>query len=138
MQLSLENQLRRDEGVSTKLYYDSMNIPTIGVGFNLKDPGLMPEEIDFILKNRIRLITKDLLQAFPWAEFIDEPRRNALLNMAYNMGITRLRGFKKFLVAMEARDWNEASNEMLNSIWHSQVPQRSMRLAEQVRKGVMI
>lgn len=135
--LTLSQQIERDEGRKNKLYYDTLNIPTIGVGFNLRE-GLDDEEIDFILNHRIELIKDELEANFPWSKLLDEVRFNVLVNMAYNLGIPRLKGFKLFLAALEAHDYNLASKEMINSVWHSQVPHRSARLAQQVVTGVMI
>jgi len=134
--VTLVEQINRDEGRRKTIYYDQFNIPTIGAGFNLQE-GLRDDEIDYILNNRIKEATRDLLTNYPWAEFIDEVRRNAMLNMIYNMGIKRFSGFYGFLAAMEAKDWSRAKDHILSSLWHSQVPARSMRIATQVETGVM-
>jgi lysozyme len=65
----------------------------------------------------------------------DRVRWRALVNMAFNLGPTRLSGFKKFIAAFNARDWDGAVIEMLDSKWAKQVGERSSRLAKMVRTG---
>jgi lysozyme len=131
----LRESLISDEGWRNQVYRDTLGIATWGVGFNLNE-GFSNEEIDFCLDLRIKRIANELLQACPWAEFLDEVRRNALLNMAYNLGVPRLLGFKKLLAALQSGDWKQAQMAALNSLWHSQVPARSSRIADEFLTGV--
>jgi lysozyme len=55
--------------------------------------------------------------------------------MCFNLGIARLRGFKKMLAAMQAGDVETAAKEMLDSTWAKQVGARAHRLAAQWRAG---
>jgi lysozyme len=132
----LRDRLIKDEGWKNKVYRDGIGIATWGVGFNLNE-GFYDEEINFCLDFRIKRFTTDLFQALPWAEFLDDVRRNALLNMAYNLGVPRLLQFKKLLQALQLQDWHQAKMECLNSIWHSQVPARSSRIADEFLTGVV-
>jgi lysozyme len=67
---------------------------------------------------------------------LDDVRRNAFLNMAFNLGTNGLLKFQKALShAREAR-WDECASEMLDSKWARQVGNRAKELAEQVRTGV--
>lgn len=134
--MTLREQLIRDEGYKTTIYYDTLNIPTIGVGFNLKE-GLDNEEIDWILEHRLEKVIKEVLTRLPWVKALDAARQNAVYNMAYNMGVPRLLQFQKMLKALESSQWVEASNQILNSYWHTQVTARSNRIAKQIETGVM-
>lgn len=130
----VQKQLEQDEGRKPNLYYDTLNIPTIGIGRNLKR-GLSDDEIDYLFQNDYRNHMTELLHAFPWAKDLDEARLGALLNMTFNLGIERLSGFKNMLVALQARDWEAAASHALNSVWASQVGRRANRIAEQFRSG---
>lgn len=130
-----KSQLERDEGVRKSIYYDTLNVPTIGIGFNLKE-GLTFEEIDLVFKHRWARLYEELCSRLPWVSTLDEARQGVLVNMAYNLGVPRLLGFKNMLAAIAAGEWDKARSEALNSIWHSQVGQRASRLAEQLRTGV--
>ena len=64
---------------------------------------------------------------------LPEQVRLICANMMFNMGINRMNLFKKFLAAVEDRDWQEAASQMVNSRWNKQVPNRSNRLVERMR-----
>ena len=72
----------------------------------------------------------------PWWRSLSDPRQDALANMAFNLGWTRLSGFKNTLAAMKRGDFEAAAQGMLASKWASQVKGRAKRLAEQMRTGV--
>lgn len=133
---SLADQLRRDEGVRTKLYQDTVGKWTIGVGRNLSDVGLSQDEIDLLLANDIKNATVRLESAFPWTLALDEVRHGALVNMSFNMGVGGLAQFRDFLGKMQTGDWKGASAAMLDSKWAEQVGARAQRLAIQVESGV--
>lgn len=134
--MDLKDQLIRDEGRVATLYYDTMNNPTIGIGRNLRRP-LSDDEIDYLYHNDIIAHTTELLSALPWVANLDNVRRDALINMAFNMGVPELLKFKGMLAAIETGDWEQAAKEVLNSLWHTQVGRRSYRISEQIRTGVM-
>lgn len=127
-------QLARDEGYRKELYYDSLNIPTIGIGINLKD-GLDDEEIDLLFYHRWEKTVVELQHALPWAGSLDEARFGALVNMAFNMGVPRLLMFVNMLKALEEHRWEDAKIAALNSIWASQVKGRAVRIAKQFETG---
>ena len=55
--------------------------------------------------------------------------------MCFNLGLGKLKGFKKFLRAMSTQVWNVAAEEMLDSKWANQVGERASRLALMVLEG---
>jgi len=130
-----EKQLKRDEDVKLTIYYDTLNIPTIGIGFNLKE-GFSLEEIELIFNLRWNNYLKELLQRCPWASRLDEARLGALMNMAYNMGVPRLLiKNPKTLALMAEGKFVEASQEVLIGLWHSQVGARARRISKQIETG---
>lgn len=132
--MDIYDQLRRDEGVRHDLYKDSLGNWTFGVGFTFP---IDDAEIDFILHNRVELAEHDVdTHIIVLTPTVDPIRYDVLVNMCYNMGITRLLGFKKFIAAYKAGDWDTAAKEMLDSPWAKvQVGPRATRLAEQMRTG---
>lgn len=52
---------------------------------------------------------------------LPEPVRHALIDMCFNMGIPRLSKFKRMWAAIDKRDFKEAANEALDSLWAKQV-----------------
>lgn len=130
----LRNELRRDEGVKNFPYYDTVGKLTIGAGRNLDDVGLSDEEVDFLLDSDISRVVKELAQ-FEWFPLLSPDRKRAIINMCFNLGITRFKKFKKMIKALEAGDYRKASKEALNSKWALQVGNRAKRIAVQIREG---
>lgn len=64
-----------------------------------------------------------------------QARADALLNMAFNMGVTGLLQFKKMLTAVESAYYATAADEMRKSRWYAQVKGRAVELCEQMRTG---
>lgn len=136
---ALESELRGDEGYEECVYKDSLGFYTIGIGF-LVDPrkkgaGLRPEEISFILKNRIGLIARELDLKLSWWRTLNPDRQRILLNMAFQMGVDGLLGFKNTLAMVKAGDFNSAADGMLHSLWAQQTPKRAKRLSDRMRAG---
>jgi len=131
----LIEELQRDEGVELKAYQDTVGIWTIGIGRNLQDVGVSMEEAEFLLSNDIDVAVNELQRTFDWFEGLSGAKQRVCINMCFNLGLTRLLGFKKFLAAMEAGEWETAGVEMLDSKWARQVGARSTRLKTLLVEG---
>ncbi len=132
----LAADLERDEGNEQFPYMDTKGKLTIGIGRNLTDRGLSPEEINVLAANDIDIAVDELTRHVPWWTQMSEPRRRALANMFFNMGWPRLSGFKKMLAALEDRNYNLAANEALDSKWaREDVPERARRQVDLMRFG---
>lgn len=126
---ALESDLRRDEGVREKPYTDSVGKLSIGVGRNLDDVGLRDDEIALMLQNDIKAAEADLDRNVSWWRGMPEPAQRALVNMAFNMGIRKLLGFRKMLAALQNNNYNKAAEEAMDSKWATQVGKRSERIS---------
>jgi lysozyme len=93
-------------------------------------------EAERLLKLMIAKITDQLEEALPVINRLDHVRQDILINMTYNMGLVGLLKFKKMILALEKKDYQKASIEMLNSKWSSDVGHRAQELATQMIKGV--
>lgn len=131
----LRAELRRDEGVRRRVYNDSMGIPTIGVGRNLRDVGLTDEEVDVLLDNDIERVWSLIIHHIPWVQKLSDARQRVIANMAFNLGVSGLLDFKKTLAAIEAGQYEQAADMMLDSRWAGQVHGRATRLADMMRHG---
>lgn len=131
----LRADLTRDEGKRSKVYFDSLGIPTAGVGRNMRDVGLSDEEINFLLDNDIAKVLKQLDEKLGWWRTLDEVRQRVLANMCFQLGINGLLNFKNTLKAVQESRWDDAAAGMKNSLWGKQTPVRVDRLAEMMRHG---
>lgn len=132
---AFERQLIRHEGLSTKAYYDSEGVLTIGVGHNLEATGISETLAIALMREDVARHVRELEQAFPVARRLDTPRRQVLMNMAFNLGIPRLQGFRRMWAAIDRQDWPTAAAEMLDSRWAQQVGRRAEELARQMLTG---
>jgi lysozyme len=135
MEDNLIEMLIKQEGCRLKPYKDTVGKLTIGVGRNLDDVGISEAEAYMMLNNDIKAAKIALFTALPWAFNLDDNRKLVLINMTFNMGLTRLLGFKKALEAMQSANWKEAAIQMLDSTWASQVGNRAVYLAKIIETG---
>ena len=132
----LANDLIRDEGLRLKPYHCTAGKLTVGVGRNLDDNGITKEEAMFLLNNDIDAMEAACKKEAWWAGVEgDEVRSRAMVNMAFNLGMARLSGFKNTLAAIRAKDWAKAAAGMRASLWYKQVGARAERIATMIEKG---
>jgi lysozyme len=131
----LIDELERDEGLRLKVYVDSVGIPTIGIGRNLRDRGLSREEAYHLLHNDLEEVSAQLDQRLPWWGRLDDVRQRVLANMCFNLGISGLMQFERTLALTMTGKYEEAADEMLRSKWAAQVGERAVRLSQMLRHG---
>jgi lysozyme len=133
---ALVDQLIRHEGLELKVYKCTEGIETIGIGRNLVDRGVTEEEARYLCNNDIEIVEHELLRNFPFVADLDDVRLRVILDMAFNLGISRLRNFKKMWEALEGADYETAAIEMMDSKWARQVKTRAYTLARMMETGV--
>jgi lysozyme len=131
----LKDRLKISEGVRPKVYLDSVGIPTIGVGRNLRDVGLSDSEIDILLENDIKRTMESLDAKLPWWKSLDPVRQSVLADMCFNMGINKLLGFVNTLRFVQAGDYIQAARNMEKSLWYKQVGNRAKHLVAMMETG---
>jgi len=159
---SLKDQLILHEGIKLKPYKCPANKWTIGVGRNLEDVGLSPEEQDRILGRRglsrsqvinilkERGITKDEalymldndiagcikdVEQFFWFKYLDPVRQKVIVDMRFNLGLAGLKKFRKMIGHLEVGAYFDAADEMKDSKWYWEVGNRSRRLVKMMATG---
>lgn len=155
-QSNVENvakMIERHEGKRNIAYRDTEGNPTIGIGFNLnrgdadnklRQVGSSLEEVlnskPLLNKQIYQLFNSDLRIAFNDAKnflsnFNEQPEiiRSIIVDMAFNLGSSRLSSFVDFRDALLNNDYQRASKEMVNSKWYSQVGNRSKELVSLMR-----
>ncbi len=133
----LSDMITRHESSETYAYKCTSGKLSIGVGRNIDAAGgigLSQDEIAYLLANDIRRCKKEL-EEFPWFPSLDDVRQDALIDMCFNMGITRLRTFKKAMGAMENQDYQQAADHFFDSRWARQVPNRAIEICDMIRTG---
>jgi lysozyme len=134
----LLEMLKRHEGVEHHIYRCSAGFWTLGAGRNV-DPqgglGLSDDEVDYLLQNDIERVIKELSTEYRWFNSLDDVRKDAMIDISFNLGATRLRGFKRALAAMEVADYTTAAKEFLDSKWSRDVKGRATELCYMIETG---
>ena len=137
MSEQLREMLRRHEGVRNFVYMCSEGYETIGVGRNIAESGLglSDDEVDYLLDNDIKRVKDELTDEYYWFGGLNDARQEAMIDISFNLGQTRLRGFKKALDAMASEDFDIAADEFMDSRWSEQVGNRAIEVTEMIRTG---
>lgn len=131
----LLDQLRLDEGFRAKPYRCTAGKLTIGYGRNLDDVGIDRKEAEVLLHEDVVRVAQRLNHEIPWWCALSDARREALVNMAFNLGVEGLLNFKKMLAALKVGLYQLAASEALDSLWAKQVGDRAKRIAVAIREG---
>ena len=139
----LRKELETDEGRVDEIYTDHLGYPTFGIGHLVveHDAEYGKEIGTYVPENRvikafeqdIETVLSDCNRLYEDFEDLPEEVQRVIANMMFNMGYTRLSKFKGMKSGVDARDWNQASDEMVDSRWYYQVPNRAKRLVERMR-----
>lgn len=145
----LMKDLERDEGTRLTVYLCPAGRHTIGTGRNLDDLGLSEDEVIFcdataaeliagkqitlqmaryLLRNDIARCKKELDANAPWWRNMPEPAQRGLMNMLFNLGWSRLSGFKNMLSALKSGLYSAAAAHARDSAWYGQVGDRAKRI----------
>jgi lysozyme len=140
----LREELIADEGCVYAVYLDHLGLKTVGIGHLCRetDPEHSmevgaPASEDRVLElfdRDMAWTLKDCHRLLPDWEMLPEEVRLIVANMCFNLGANRMGGFKRFLEAVGKKDWDSAADEMVDSKWHRQVPERSSRLIARMRE----
>ena len=130
----LLEKIKEHEGFVEHVYDDSLGIPTIGYGFAIKDLILDEDIAEEILIRKLEKLKRNATSRFKWLEDMPIEVQEVVLNMCYQLGITGVSKFRKAISAMQEGEWSEAADEMLDSLWAKQTPNRARMLSEIVRE----
>ena len=145
---SLKEMIGRHEGLRLRPYVCPAGKPTIGYGWNLENPlppeiasyfrmrGEITEEMaDELLRISVDAATRQCRALYPGFDRFDEARRHALIDFVFNVGAGTALKFKKMRATIERGNWNDAADEMIDSLWYRQVGARGREIVDMIRKG---
>jgi lysozyme len=135
----IKQQIIKHEGKINKVYKDHLGNATFGVGHLVLPTDDLQEGVEYHDTKIMEFFERDFDQALNDARvFIKEENVSpiafsCIVNMAFQLGLTRLSKFKKFQYHLNKCDYTSASDEMLDSVWAKQTPHRAEELAEIMR-----
>ena len=135
---ALKAEIEADEGRVNYVYLCPAGHPTFGVGHMIRqdDPEvklqlgapISERRVEEAFEQDVNDSLKDCRSLYPGFDALPEEVQQILGNMMFNMGLPRLSKFEKLRAAVLGSDWQEASEQMRDSKWHRQLPERSNRL----------
>ena len=139
----LREELAADEGCKYEIYLDHLGLPTFGIGHLVKDVDpehgqpvgtpVSEERVRQAFDLDILVTIEDCHRLYDDFDDLPEEAQLVIANMCFNLGYPRLSKFKGMKAGCDARDWHRMADEMVDSRWHDQVPNRAKRLVKRIR-----
>jgi lysozyme len=131
----LRQQLIKHESIELKPYRCTSDKLTIGVGRNIEDRGISHETAMQMLDEDIDICINELQQTVSYWNNLPSRVKEGLINLCFNMGISRLMAFKKTFGFLREGMYSKAADELLDSRYANQVGQRAVDVANMIRDG---
>lgn len=129
----VKKRLIQEESMQLFPYKCSANKLTLGVGRNIEDRGISDVTAMQMLEEDIDLCVEELARNVTWWEEAPDGIQEVLIDLCFNMGISRLMLFTKTLGYMGSGEMKKAADELLNSRYATMVPNRAKRNADIIR-----
>ena len=139
----LRKELEVDEGVKYEIYNDHLGYPTFGIGHLVRDTDpeagaalgtpVTEDRVIEAFNQDVETVLSDCNILYDNFGDLPEEAQLIIANMMFNLGRPRLSKFKGMKAGVDAKDWNKAADEMVDSAWYRQVPNRAGRLVERMR-----
>ena len=126
---SLIKKIKEHEGYKPTVYECTEGYDTIGYGFAIKDLYLSKDVCDIILTEKLAELELNISKKFEWYDNSNEIVKDVVVNMCYQIGLSGFSKFKKTIYYLETEQYEEASTEMLDSLWAKQTPNRAKELS---------
>ena len=133
----LLKSVRDHEGYRDQVYLDSLSKRTVGVG-HLCVEDFWEDDKKYSEKFLMEILEKDLENAISGAEELlkgcnlPSLANEIVVEMVFQLGKTGVSKFRNFLAALQgdSPEWLKASEEMLDSRWAKQTPNRAKGMSE--------
>ncbi len=133
-----EAMMIHDEGELLKMYKDTREKWTVGIGHNMSDKPISKLVSRTMFMEDLADAIEDVNHCCSIYNELSRPRQLVMINLAFNLGRERLSQFVRFLGAIHRGDWDEAADEILDSDAARQLPQRYTRLAQMMRGNISV
>ena len=126
--------VKLSEGFRDRVYKDTLDIDTIGYGFAIKDLVLDEDICDMILERKLKSLINRVHKKFPFVEDLPEEAQEVVYEMCYQLGLRGFSKFKKTIQFLRLENYKVCADEMLDSRWARQTPNRAQRLSNIIRE----
>ena len=126
--------LKLEEGFRPHVYKDHLGHDTIGYGRLVTEGhGITRAEAEMLLRNDVARTIKEVRRSFPWFTNAPSSVKAVVIEVAFQLGLPRLKTFKKMLNFLSVQDYECAAAELIDSKYYRQCPARVDRYAERLR-----
>ena len=141
--IKLQDELANDEGIKYELYLCSESHLTGGIGHLITEwdaeyydkpigTKIPIDQVDDWFAKDIKVSVKDCEDIFNNFKDLPEEIQHVLINMSFQLGRPTLSKFKNMIAAVHEEDYQEMANQMEDSRWFRQTPNRAQRLIDRV------
>lgn len=130
----LKERLKKQKGFNNRVSRDDSGKIVIGYGWDLIGMPISKEAAEFILDEQIKYIKSQLIQ-YEWYKSLPVGVQDALVNMAFDMGVNVLLCLSEMILALVNKDYTTAAKEVLNSYWGKEEGDRAKDVALTIREG---
>ena len=136
----LKNQIKEHEGYRDTVYLDTLGKRTVGYGHlcvedNWVDGKIYEKEyLEEVFDKDFNIALTDankILEGKP----VNHIAREVIIELVFNIGMPRTMKFVKCLAALDNEDYEEAENQILDSLYARQVPYRAGKLAGKMKSA---
>ena len=146
--MKIQDEIAEDEGIKYELYLCSEGHLTGGIGHLITEwdaeyydkpigTKIPIDQVDDWFAKDIKVSVKDCEDIFNNFKDLPEEIQHILINMSFQLGKPRLSKFKKMIAAVDNLDWSKMADEMHDSTWRWQTPNRAQRLIERAEKQMI-
>jgi lysozyme len=129
----LKESVKKHEGYRAKVYKDTLGYDTIGYGFAVKDLILDQDIASILLERKLIHLMTECYSSFPWLSSVPNDIKEVVVEMCYQLGVKGFSKFRKTIALLNSGDYIMASEEMLDSKWAVQTPNRAIEMSKKVR-----
>ena len=146
--MSLIQSIKINEGFRANIYQCTAGVDTVGYGFNVNyleqdelalnngvvEP-MTPEVAHKILELKLKKLKIALIREFSWVEQKPVIVQEALLEMAYQLGIPKMKSFSQTLAYIKEDNYQQAATNLRKSKWAKQTPRRVNNLIKRLERA---
>lgn len=135
----LKERIKIHEGFCDTVYKDTLGKRTIGYGHLCTDNEKWEDGKAYTIEYLNDVFEGDFNEAIRQTEqlignlVLHKEANEIIIEMVFQLGMSGVSKFKKMWAALKDQNYTEAANQMLDSKWAKQTPNRAQDLAEIMR-----
>jgi lysozyme len=134
-------RIKIHEGFRNTVYMDHLGNRTIGYGHLVVKGEGFEDGVEYSNEKLNEVFEEDFAEAKALMSLfckehdleLCDMAKGIIIEMMFQLGPVRTSKFKKMIEALKNKDYKTAADEMIDSRWHKQTPERCKKLADFMR-----